>query len=397
MYINLKNGQPSLNLLPTEMFLEASEEAFSGHNAAKDILQYAPERGNTEFLENLASFLTKEYNTIVSSRNLCVTPGASLSLQHILSLLTRPQTQTRYAYFQDPTYFLAFDIFLNVGFTRDQFVGVPDNMDGMDLDVLEEHLERTLRERIENKIDYGSFDSVLYCVPTHANPTGSILSEEKRQRLVDLAKKYNMLVVCDDVYDLLTYRGKAPKRVAAYDIESSDKKPVVISNCTFSKLLAPGARVGWIEASEEIIKKLGDCGSFISGGCPAQLSSQIVNVMLKNNALESHIQFLRKELSDRLYIGLWEPIQEHLIPLGCRVALKPNGGYFIWLTLPFRNQKLVEIIKDHNLQLDVGVGELFRVQKPMDCDIRLSFSHYDVSILQEAIGRLKQAVCIGLK
>lgn len=159
-------------------------------------------------------------------------------------------------------------------------------------------------------------------------------------------------------------------------------------------------------------------GSFISGGCPAQLckekekdhkknftyfslslkkASQIVNVMLKNNALESHIQFLRKELSDRLYIGLWEPIQEHLIPLGCRVALKPNGGYFIWLTLPFRNQKLVEIIKDHNLQLDVGVGELFRVQKPMDCDIRLSFSHYDVSILQEAIGRLKQAVCIGLK
>jgi DNA-binding transcriptional MocR family regulator len=104
------------------------------------------------------------------------------------------------------------------------------------------------------------YNSVLYCVPTHANPTGSILSLEKRKRLVELGKQYNMLIICDDVYDILTFEGSIPKRMVAFDLESSTEdgsKSVVISNGSFSKLLAPGARVGWIEAGETIIKQVG--------------------------------------------------------------------------------------------------------------------------------------------
>lgn len=125
-------------------------------------------------------------------------------------------------------------------------------------------------------------------------------------------------------------------------------------------------------------------------------ASQIVNDILKNNVIEHHVQFLRKELSARLNAGLWDPIQKYLIPLGCSVSFKPKGGYFIWLTLPFNTKKLTKIIKENDLQVGVGDGELFNVKKPAECDIRLSFSHYDIHTLQEAIERLRKAISIGL-
>lgn len=155
---------------------------------------------------------------------------------------------------------MVFDIFLDLGYRRDQFVSIPEEgEDGMDIDVLEDHLR--CHCRVQNggrERDSMVFDSVLYCVPSHANPTGSILSSEKRKRLVDLGRKYNMLIVCDDVYDALTYEGPVPKRLVAYDLEEPKEKHVVISNGSFSKLLSPGARVGWIEADSAIIKQLGD-------------------------------------------------------------------------------------------------------------------------------------------
>jgi DNA-binding transcriptional MocR family regulator len=143
-------------------------------------------------------------------------------------------------------------MFLNLGYTKDQFIGIPEQDEsGLNVDILEDYLIKHYQQEKDD-----GFQSVLYCVPTHANPTGSILSLEKRERLVKLGRKYNMLIICDDVYDILTFQGDVPKRLVAFDLESEGKH-VVISNGTFSKLLAPGARVGWIEAGEDIIQQVG--------------------------------------------------------------------------------------------------------------------------------------------
>ncbi|KAK4509681.1 uncharacterized protein ATC70_006983 [Mucor velutinosus] len=395
------NGQPSADILPTDLFANAAQKAFTAPHAANDVLQYGDELGHPGFLKNLAEFLSNEYKSAVSSRHLCATPGASLSLQHLLTILTRPQTTTRQVYFQDPTYFLAFNVFLNVGFTRDQFVGIPEENDsGINVDRLEayliEHHHRGSIDREESMI----FDSILYCVPTHANPTGSILSNEKRARLVQLAKKYNMLIICDDVYDILTFEGEIPKRLVAYDLESTSNggdKHVVVSNGSFSKLLAPGARAGWIEAGETIIKQVGACGSFISGGSPSYLSSQIINEMLIDGSLHYHIEFLKKTHADRLYHGLYEPIQKELVPLGCSIDIRPKGGYFVWLRVPIPGSQLMEITRQHNIDVGVGLGTLFTVTKRNEDDyyVRLSFAHYDTKTLQLGVTRLKQALLIG--
>ncbi|KAF7722551.1 hypothetical protein EC973_002975 [Apophysomyces ossiformis] len=268
---DLLDGRPSLELLPTRHIAQATQRALELPDAATNMLQYGRKNGEPEFLRQLANFLSEQYGATVVSRQLYGTSGASHSLERILTILTRPQGMTRFAIFQNPTYHLVFKVFENVGFHQDQFVGISDRGDGLDVDELERFLQSHLSPDTDSALPV-HYAAVLYCVPTHANPTSSVLSPERRSKLVDLARKYNVLVICDDVYDLLTYGSlPPPKRVVAYDVETKGK-PVVISNGSFSKLLAPGIRVGWIEAQEAIIDRFTSSGSDISGGQSANFS-----------------------------------------------------------------------------------------------------------------------------
>lgn len=120
--------------------------------------------------------------------------------------------------------------------------------------------------------------------------------------------------------------------------------------------------------------------------------------MLIDNSLHQHVAQLKKVHSNRLYEGLWEPIDLHLKPLGCSVSIKPKGGYFVWVKIPITGQQLVEIIREHNLEVGVGVGTLFSVtQNENQYLVRLSFAHYDTRTLKIGVDRLKQAILIGIK
>ncbi|KAL0084088.1 pyridoxal phosphate-dependent transferase [Phycomyces blakesleeanus] len=270
--VNFLTGQPSADLLPSSLFANASKKLFEIPGTEDAVLNYAPSLGSPDFLKNLANFLSEEYHTLVYKEHLCATPGASLALEHILALLTRPQTSTKFAIFQDPTYHLVYDIYRNVGFKDDQFIGIPEVIDGSGLDtkVLGKFLAKSLPLADPKTKDVEDYAAVLYCVPTHANPSSSTLSSPRRKELVDLAHRYNVLVLCDDVYDILTYEGSTPRRLVAYDLDIPGKA-VVVSNCSFSKILAPGARAGWIEAKPCLIERVGVCGSFHSGGSPSNL------------------------------------------------------------------------------------------------------------------------------
>lgn len=124
--------------------------------------------------------------------------------------------------------------------------------------------------------------------------------------------------------------------------------------------------------------------------------------MFIDGSLIQHIKMLRKVHSDRLYNGLWEPIQKELVPLGCSIKIKPRGGYFVWLRIPIQGDHLIDIIKQHNIQVGVGLGTLFIVNndKPNNEEkylIRLSFARYDTEALQLGITRLREALLIGIK
>ncbi|KAG0185172.1 hypothetical protein DFQ28_009844 [Apophysomyces sp. BC1034] len=336
--------------------------------------------------------------TLPQSRHLYATSGASHSLEHILTLLTRPQTTTRFAIFQNPTYHLVFDIFKEAGFEPNQLVGISDTGEGLDVDELERFLASNLTP--DNAASSTGYASVLYCVPTHSNPTSSILPAERRAKLVELARQYNVLVICDDVYDILTYRcSPPPQRVVAYDLET-EGKPVVISNCSFSKLLSPGIRVGWVEAQEALIRRIGPCATHISGGQAANFVIQIVHQMLVTPyiSLYDHVESLRDIMKTRLHKGLWVPIQNSLVPLGCSARL-PSGGYFIWLRLPtgVTCDQLEKTIAMHDIPVKFGHEKLFLVPgSHTDLDtlnhIRLCFAHCPTHDLQQGIVHLTKAI-----
>ncbi|KAI7859621.1 pyridoxal phosphate-dependent transferase [Circinella umbellata] len=397
--VNFLEGQPSLDLLSSDRVARAASLAFKLPDAVPTMLQYNGFIGDPGFLKNLATFLSKAYNDKVEVNNLCCSPGASLMIEHVLTILTRPQSTTKYAFFQNPTYHFGFRIFQDAGFSKNQFVGVPDDANGLNIDFLESSLKEKFGSGSDTTDDY--YNAVLYCVPTHGNPSSSILSEERREKLVKLAKQYNVLIICDDVYDLLTYQGIAPKRVVAYDLESNSK-PVVISNCSFSKILAPGMRVGWVEAHETLVKRLGLSGSFISGSNPANFSSIIVSQMLNSDDpqvnLQTNIDHLKVVLHERLIEGLWKPYQELLEPIGCYASL-PTGGYFMWMRLPpgINVTLLDEIITERNIDVRLGSGNLFATPGPQPTDefsnyLRLCFAHYSKEELREGMKTVEEVI-----
>lgn len=129
-----------------------------------------------------------------------------------------------------------------------------------------------------------------------------------------------------------------------------------------------------------------------------QIASQIINEMLIDGSLHRNIEFLKKTHAERLYKGLYQPILKELQPLGCSIDIRPKGGYFVWLKLPIPGNQLIDITKQHNIDVGVGLGALFTIaeRNEIDYQVRLSFAHYDTKTLQLGVTRLKQALLIGL-
>jgi DNA-binding transcriptional MocR family regulator len=144
------------------------------------------------------------------------------------------------------------------GYNVDQLVGIPEDANGIDTTWLEKKLqELEIGKNKSPKSPY--YSAVLYTVPTYSNPSGTILSHERRQKLVKLARQHDVLVICDDVYDMLYQNStsKPPPPLIAYDMEESTTGlGNVISNGTFSKILSPGVRCGWVQARSGLIKRL---------------------------------------------------------------------------------------------------------------------------------------------
>lgn len=132
-------------------------------------------------------------------------------------------------------------------------VPVKLNENGVDLDSLEKLLQEK-QFKSQNK----EFWAMYYTIPTYHNPTGILFSPEVCEGLIKLSRKYDFLITCDDVYNILYYKDKeAPKRLLAYDNrQDKDFKGNVISNGSFSKILGPGVRLGWLEVPPRLKKLL---------------------------------------------------------------------------------------------------------------------------------------------
>eukprot|EP00438_Fugacium_kawagutii_P014978 Skav220237 [mRNA] locus=scaffold4245:92187:92912:- [translate_table: standard] len=181
--------------------------------------------------------------------------------------------------------------------------------DGMDLDRLEE-------------LCVAGNVRMVYTIPVHHNPTGYTMGNPKRQRLVELARKYDFMVVADEAYQLLNF-GKAEVKPLYYHDCPDD--PRVISVGTFSKLIGPGVKVGWLQAHPSLLKRMAAAGYVTSGGNPVMFSSMALLHFMASGQLAQHIAEVSRELSERCQL-----LCQSLRDLGLE-AYEPRGGYFVWV------------------------------------------------------------------
>ena len=239
-----------------------------------------------------------------------------------------------------------------------------------------------------------------------------------RQSLVRIARKYDALVISDDIYDMLQWSSssttashqKVVPLPRLIDIDrslpplTSDRGRFghTLSNGSFSKLVGPGVRTGWIDTSPAIVEALAACGSTLAGGCPSQLVASMLAQLMRERFLQPHISDTLIPSYGRRREIMVEAIEKHLVPLGVVLATISGakeyviGGYFLWLQLPegMMSSQLAKMAKEEE-NLVISPGAAFSVpggHASFEPYLRLSFSYEDEAALSEGIARLARIV-----
>lgn len=367
--IDLGWGHPSPRLHPVDTLRRASELALA--DGAPIPLQYGATQGYGPLLHSLAEFLSAQesYTAPVSSSELFLTAGASQAIDHATTLFTQTGDTV---FVEEPTYYLIQSIFEDHGLN---VVGVPTDNDGLRMDALEAMLESpdTPHPRM------------LYIIPTYQNPSGSVLSSDRRRKLVELAQQHGFLVLADEVYNLLHYGEPPPPPIASFD---TSEEGCVISLGSFSKILGPGLRTGWLQASPPIVRRFANAGLTISGGGLNHFTSTLVHAVLEQGMLEDNITRLRRTYAERV-VAMTAALQEQL---GDAVEFTaPGGGYFFWLTFTdgTDTDELLPVAQEHGVNYRPGTA--FSTSGAFTNAIRLAFALYEPDMLVEGICRIAEA------
>jgi 2-aminoadipate transaminase len=354
--ISFAGGLPAPELFDVEALRAAFDKAVSPRS-----LQYAPTEGDPDLRGHVAARLT-DRGLPTEATDLLVTTGSQQALTLLVTALLEPGAVVAV---EEPTYLAALQAFQLAGA---RVVPVAGDEHGMDPAALAEVVER---ERPE----------LLYLVPTFANPTGRTLTAARRREIAALADRHGLWVVEDDPYGELRYRGEPEPALASF----SDR---VLYLGSFSKIGAPGLRLGWLRAPAELLRTL------VIVKQAADLHTSTIDqaaaaVYLADNDLDAHVRGLcgaYRERRDAMLAGL-----SSALPAGARWS-DPDGGMFVWVTLP-GDVDTAELLPKALAQ-DVAFvpGAPFFATVPDRSALRLSFTTNTVADIAEGVRRLGVAL-----
>ena len=367
--IDLGWGHPSPRLHPTDALAAAAQSVLGNQSAVP--LQYGAVQGFGPLLESLAAYLSGQeaYGGEVSPTSLFLTAGASQAIDLATTLFARPGDTV---IVEEPTYYLIEQIFVDHGLN---VVGAPTDADGLDTDALADRLAAGGIPR----------PRLLYTIPTYQNPNGSVLPLARRRRLIELARRYGFVVLADEVYQLLHYGPPPPPPMAMLDDAGGDSGGGVISLGSFSKILSPGLRLGWVHAAPDVIRRFVDSGVAASGGGLNHFAATLAHATLELGLLPKNVANLR-----RVYGQRHDDVADILrAELGDAVEFTPpGGGYFYWLTLRdgVNTDALLPAAREAGVSYRPGTA--FSAAGGFTNALRISFSLYETDELAEGIRRL---------
>jgi 2-aminoadipate transaminase len=360
MIIDFGNGQPSLSLLPMAALRTAADHFLAPQDAAW--LQYGEDQGEAGFRASLAAFLSRRYGVPVSASTLMTTTGNSQALDLICTRFTKPGDTI---FVEAPTYFLALEVFRDHGL---HVVGIPIDDQGLRLDALQDALA------VHQPV-------LLYTIPSFQNPTGITLSAERRRPLLEACAARDVLVVADEVYQLLDFGAPPPPPLATYGLGR------VLGLGSFSKICAPGLRLGWIHGEPALLDTLMMSGLVQSGGGLNPFTSGVVTSLLELGLADAGLDALKQVYAHRTAV-LCDALREALPDARFVV---PQGGYFVWVELPAGESAVALLPIARELGVTFHPGTRFVNREQFSDTMRLSFAHYDDAELVEGVRRLAAA------
>jgi 2-aminoadipate transaminase len=364
--ISLAGGLPDTSTFPPQSF--AAQMTRIAQESAAEALQYGPTEGFEETKDCILQVMGAE-GMLPDHEDLIVTTGGQQAIDLVAKTLVDPGDVV---ICEAPTYPGAVPVFCSY---QADVIQIECDADGMRVEELEEVLGRLAGE--------GRRPKFVYSVPSFQNPAGVTMSFERRRRLVELARRHEILVVEDNPYGLLRYGGEALPPL--YQLDGGD---FVIYIGTFSKILSPGIRLGWMVAPPPVMEKV-VLGKQASDLCTSTLTQYFVREYFAEGRWREYVESL-VEIYRRRRDVMLESLRKHFPAQA--TWTEPEGGLFIWATLPDyidTGDLLAKALRD-----DVAFvpGQAAYVDERGRSSMRLNFSGVTEDEIREGIRRIGKVI-----
>lgn len=368
--ISFAGGFPDSAMFDVEGLKEASQKALG--EEAGGALQYGATEGYEPLRMQLSAFM-KTKGVEVDPSGLIVTTGSQQALDLLGKTMISPGDKV---IVEGPTFLATIQCFRLYGA---QLISAPIDANGVKTDELEKLIA-------EHKPKF------VYLIPTFGNPSGAMLSLERRKKVLELAVKYQTLIVEDDPYGDLYFGEAPPPSIMSLSKDVPGSRELIAHCGSLSKVLSPGLRIGWMIAPPELLAKATMCKQF-SDAHTSTFSQATAAQYLKSGRMPATLAHVREVYGQRAR-AMGDALKREL---GDAVSFtQPNGGLFFWARLTGANGKLAdanELAKRAIEKLVAFVpGAPFYAENPDVATLRLSFATADVAKIEEGVKRLGQAL-----
>lgn len=340
--ISFAGGIPNPQTFPLTTLRQVTRLVLKKYSV--EPFQYGPAEGIIELRRAIARRLTHQWQKQVTADNILITAGSQQALDLLAKIFIDPKDNV---IVENPTYFVATYAF---NAYQADYLTVPLDQNGLIVDQLEQ-----LKKPVK----------LLYTIPTFQNPTGLTLSDDRRKQLIAWAKKTKTIIIEDNPYWTISFAQKTPQPLAA-----ANHQGYVIYTSTFSKEVAPGLRIGYIVADKSIIAKatLARQGMDL---CPNLLSQYILVEYLKSSIAKTQPQNISRfyQRSRDLMLAVLKKYAASNLSW-----TTPQGGLFIWLTLPSHLDAQQLYLKALKQNVAFIPGYIFYAKKPCLNTLRLSYA-----------------------
>ncbi|WP_439115221.1 PLP-dependent aminotransferase family protein [Hydrogenophaga sp.] len=369
--ISFAGGFPDSAMFDVDGIREAVNAALTEEAGAA--LQYGATEGYNPLREQLAAFMTSKGNQGVKPEDLIVTTGSQQALDLLGKTLISPGDKV---IVEGPTFLATIQCFRLYGA---ELITAPVDGHGVRTDELEQLIE-------QHKPKF------VYLIPTFGNPSGAMLSLERRKKVLEMAVKHNTLIVEDDPYGDLYFGEAPPPSLLALSASVPGSRDLLVHCGSLSKVLSPGLRVGWMVGPAELLGKATMCKQF-SDAHTSTFAQATAAQYLKADRMPATLAKVRAVYAERA-ATMGNALRREL---GDAIEfVQPQGGLFVWARLTGKGGRVADGGELAKRAIEKGVafvpGAPFYANNPDHATLRLSFATVGLDKIEEGVGRLGQAI-----